>query len=60
MITDAVLLSVKVAGLYNLKMEAAAIIHKVARDLMVQKHSLKEFGFEYPVYIDIARKLIEE
>jgi hypothetical protein len=65
MLCDATLLTVKVAGaeaagLYDLKMENAAIIRKAARDLMVQKHSLEMFGFEYPEYYQIVRDLIEE
>jgi hypothetical protein len=51
MLSDAAQLTVKVAGaeaagLYDLKMENAAIIRKAARDLMVQQHSLDMFGFE--------------
>jgi hypothetical protein len=62
---DAALLSVKVVGaeadgLYDLKMENAAIIRKAARDLMVQNHSLDAFGFEYVEYYQIVRDLIEE
>ena len=50
MLCDAALLTVKVAGaeaagLYDLKMENAAIIRKAARKLMVQQHSLDMFGF---------------
>jgi len=65
MIADASQLMIKVAGaegagLYDLKMEAAAIIRKAARDLMVQNHSLKMFGFKEVRYFDIVRKLIEE
>ena len=65
MLCDAAQLSVKVAGaeaaeLYDLKMENAAIIRKAARDLMVQKHSLDAFGFEYIEYYQIVRDLIEE
>ena len=65
MICDAALLTVKVAGaeaagLYDLKMENAAIIRKAARDLMVQQHSLDMFGFEYVEYYQIVRDLIEE
>ena len=65
MLSDASLLMVKVAGaeageLYDIKMEAAAIIRKAARDLMVQNHSLEMFGFEYVEYYDIVRRLIEE
>jgi hypothetical protein len=65
MLRDAALLSVKVegaetAGLYDLKMENAAIIRKAARDLMVQNHSLDAFGFEYVEYYQIVRDLIEE
>jgi hypothetical protein len=65
MLCDAALLTVKVAGaeaagLYDLKMENAAIIRKAARDLMVQQHSLDMFGFEYVEYYQIVRDLIEE
>jgi len=65
MLSDAALLTVKVAGaeaagLYDLKMENAAIIRKAARDLMVQQHSLDMFGFEYPEYYQLVRNLIEE
>jgi hypothetical protein len=65
MLSDAAQLTVKVAGaeaagLYDLKMESAAIIRKAARDLMVQQHSLDMFGFEYVEYYQIIRELIEE
>ena len=65
MLCDAALLTVKIAGaeaagLYDLKMENAAIIRKAARDLMVQNHSLDAFGFEYVEYYQIVRDLIEE
>jgi hypothetical protein len=65
MLCDAAQLSVKVAGaeaagLYDLKMENAAIIRKAARDLIVQQHSLDMFGFEYVEYYQIVRDLIEE
>ena len=65
MLEDAMLLTVKVAGatagaLYDLKMEAAAIIRKAARELMVQNHSLEMFGFEHVEYYDIVRNLLEE
>jgi hypothetical protein len=65
MLSDAALLTVKVAGaeaagLYDLKMENAAIIRKAARDLIVQQHSLDMFGFEYVEYYQIVRDLIEE
>ena len=65
MLSDASMLFVKVAGaeaagLYDLKMENAAIIRKAARDLMVQQHSLEAFGFKYPEYYKIVRELLEE
>ncbi|NJK96465.1 MAG: hypothetical protein HC830_01395 [Bacteroidetes bacterium] len=65
MYADASMLTVKIAGaesagLYDLKMEAAAIIRKAAMDLMVKNHSLKMFGFEYVEYYQIVRDLIEE
>jgi hypothetical protein len=65
MLSDAALLSVKIAGaegggLYDIKMEAATIIRKAARDLMIQNHSLKSFGFKEHAYFNIVRDLIEE
>lgn len=65
MLCDAAFLYVKIAGaeaagLYDLKMENAAIIRKAARDLMVQNHSLDDFGFEYVEYYEMVRDLIEE
>jgi hypothetical protein len=65
MLLNASLLTVKVAGaeggdLYDLRMEAAAIIRKAARDLMVSNHSLEMFGFEEVEYFDMVRDLIEE
>jgi hypothetical protein len=65
MLSDAAQLTVKIAGatrvgLYDLKMEAAAIIRKSARDLMVQNHSLEMFGFKEVHYFQIVRDLIEE
>ena len=65
MIADAATLTFKIAGaeageLYDIKMEAAAIIRKAARDLMVQNHTLKSLGFEHTEYYSIVRDLIEE
>lgn len=65
MLSDAALLTVKIAGaeagqLYDVKMEAATIIRKAARDLMVKNHSLEMFGFEHVDYYQIVRDLIEE
>ena len=65
MISDAVLLTVKVASaesgeLSDIKMEAAAIIRKDARDLMITNHSLEMFGFEHVEYFQIVRNLIED
>lgn len=65
MLSDAALLTVKIAGaeaagLYDLKMENAAIIRKSARELLVQQHSLEAFGFEYIEYYQMVRDLIEE
>jgi hypothetical protein len=65
MLEDALQLSVKVAGaegsdLYDLRMECAAIIRKAARDLMVQNHTLKMFGFKEVEYFNIVRDLIED
>jgi hypothetical protein len=62
---DAYNLSVKVAGaeggdLYSLRMEAAAIIRKSARELIVQTHSLNMFGFPHPDYFMLLREAVEE
>jgi hypothetical protein len=65
MLDNAAQLTVKVAGaeaagLYDLKMENAALIRKAARDLIVQQHSLDMFGFENMEYYQMVRDLIEE
>lgn len=65
MLVDAAQLTIKVAGasgagLYDMKMEAAAIIRKAARDLVVSNHSLEMFGFKEVHYFQIVRDLIEE
>lgn len=65
LLSDAAQLVVKVAGahgigLYDMKMENAAIIRKAARELMVQYHSLEMFGFKEVEYYKIVRGLIEE
>jgi hypothetical protein len=65
MMEDAYMLTVKVVGaegaeLYDLRMENAAIIRKAARDLMVQNHTLDDFGFEHVEYYSMVRDLIEE
>jgi hypothetical protein len=59
------MLTVKIAGaeggqLYDIKMEAAAIIRKAAMELMIQNHALEMFGFEHTEYFQIVRDLIEE
>lgn len=65
MISDTAQLTVKVAGacvgeLYDLRMEAATIIRRAARDLMVTNHSLEMFGFKEVEYFQIVRDLLEE
>jgi len=65
MLEDAMMLTVKVAGaeagqLYDIKMEAAAIIRKAAQNLMIQNHSLEMFGFEHVEYFQIVRNLLED
>lgn len=65
MLSDASLLMIKVAGaegagIYDLKMEAAAIIRKAARDLNLQNHALEMFGFKEVVYYPLIRDLIEQ
>lgn len=64
-LVDAGLLSVKIAGtsraeLYDLKMEAAAIIRKAARDIILYSHSLEMFGFKDVKYFEVVRELVEE
>ena len=65
MYNDAAQLTIKVAGvhrveLYDLKMEAATIIRKAARDLLVINHTLEMFGFKEVEYFDIVKNLLEE
>jgi len=65
MLEDAMMLTVKVAGaeagqLYDIKMEAAAIIRKAAQNLMIQNHSLEMFNFEHVEYFEIVRNLLED
>jgi hypothetical protein len=65
MMFDAAQLTVKIAGaeaggLYDIKMEAAAIIRKAAHDLILHYHSLKMFGFKEYEYFKIVRDLVEE
>lgn len=62
---DSMMLTVKVAGatagqLYDIKMEAATIIRKAARNLMIQNHTLEMFGFEHVEYFQIVRNLLDE
>ncbi len=65
MMADAMNLTVKIAGaeggdLYDLRMEAAAIIRKSARDLVLQTHSLRSFGFKEVYYFDLLRESVED
>jgi hypothetical protein len=65
MMVDAAQLYIKVIGaetgsLYDMKMEAAAIIRKSAHDLILNQHSLKMFGFKEAEYFSIVRDLVEE
>lgn len=65
LLEDVMMLTVKIAGasggqLYDIKMEAATLIRKSARNLMIQNHTLEMFGFEYTEYFQIVRNLLEE
>jgi len=65
MYNDAMQLTVKVAfaesgGLYDLKMQCAAIIRKAAHDLLLTNNTLEMFGFKKNEYFDIVNDLIEE
>lgn len=64
-LNDALILIVKVAGaeaaeLYDMKMEAAAIVRKAGQNLMVKNHALELFGFEEVEYYQMVRDLLEE
>ncbi len=65
MIADSYVLQVKIVGaeaggLYDIKMECAALIRKAGRDLYVQKYSLEMFDFEYVSYMDLLRDKVDE
>ncbi|MBV6647525.1 MAG: hypothetical protein KI790_18850 [Cyclobacteriaceae bacterium] len=65
MTEDALLLSTKVAGaegmgLYDMKMECAAIIRKAARDLLVHCRGLEMSDFHEVQYLDLIREEIEQ
>ena len=65
MLHDAMQLTVKVVGatagdLYDIKMEAAAIIRQAGMSLKLQNHALEMFGFEEVQYFEIVRDLLEE
>ncbi len=47
-------------GIYDLKMENAAIIRKAARELQTQCTGLKIFGFKETDYLELLRDEIEE
>ena len=62
---DAYMLTAKIVNaeggdLYDIRMENAAIIRKSAHSLMIQYHSLVQFGFEHAEYYMMVRQLIEE
>lgn len=65
-IEDAMMIPVKIAGssrvgLYDLRMENAAIIRKCARDLYVHAGSLRfEENFKDNEYVELLRNTIEE
>lgn len=48
------------AGLYDLKMENAAIIRKAARELITDTRGIQIHGFKDIEYLDLLRKEIEE
>ncbi|OKL38566.1 hypothetical protein [Pontibacter flavimaris] len=65
MLTDAALLTVKVAGavgadLYDIQMENAVLIRKAARDLLTNCTALEMYGFKDTTYLPLLRKAIEE
>ena len=47
------------AGLYDLKMENAAIIRASARELIVNLHTLEMYGFKETQYFDLLRQAVE-
>lgn len=65
MSNDAYTLCVKVAGaegagLYDIRMENAALIRKAARELVVNCHSLEMHGFKHTEYFVLLREAVEE
>jgi len=48
------------AGIYDVRMESAAIIRKAAMELRLHCHALREFGFKEPAYLDLIREEVEE
>ncbi len=48
------------AGLYDLRMENAAIIRKTARELVVGLRGLEMFGYDEQGYFDLLRAEMEE
>lgn len=63
MVGDSFQLGAKIAGamgggLYDIKMENAAIIRKAAREIYVSAGSLDLWGYEYPEYCDKLRSVI--
>lgn len=62
---SAYMLCVKVAGaegggLYDLKMENAALIRKAARELVVNTHALDMHDYPHPEYFKVLRNAVEE
>lgn len=65
MMADAMMIPAKIAGaegggLYDLRMENAAIIRKAARDLVVGLRGLEMFGWDDQRYFNILRAETEE
>lgn len=63
--SDAILIPANIAraegaGFYDIRMESAAIIRKSAMDLRLHCHTLREFGFKEPEYLDLIREEVEE
>lgn len=60
MTIQAKICSAEAVKLYDIKMENATIIRKVARDIFVGGNTLEHFGFSDSKYYNLVRNLVEE
>jgi hypothetical protein len=65
MLANALIIPTKIAGahginLYDIKMESAALIRKVARELITDARGLQMIGYRDTEYLDVLRKEVDE